>query len=106
VIVAITRVSPPETPPPGDGSVQAIDAGWERLGYDVADDFTLSGLCNCGYEAEEAAGLRPAWSPELNHHGLFGDPRAALRFCSLTDARVPEHAPFFVYGLYRVGEPG
>ena len=70
------------------------------LGYDVADDSLTSGLSNCGYLPDERAALRGTWSDRLNHHHLFPEPQDALEFCAVTDNRVPEHAPFFVYGLY------
>jgi hypothetical protein len=78
------------------------DSGWQRLGFDVADGSQLSGLSNCGYLAEEAEHLRVDWTPRLNESHLFDDPDLAMEFCALTDARVPSHAPFYVYGLYLV----
>lgn len=73
----------------------------EFLGYDVGDAGLLSGLMNCGYD-EEAAELRERFARHLNHHHLFYDRERALHFARLTNERVPEHAPFFVYGLYRL----
>ena len=75
---------------------------WAFLGFDVADG-DISGLCNCGYSPDEVVSLRPIWRPRLNEHGLFRDLDDALAFRKLTDKRVPEHAPFFVYGLWMVG---
>ena len=74
---------------------------WELLGYDVSDEWMLSGLSNCGY-GEEAESLRPLWAPHLNEHHLFDDFEKAAEFEALTDARVEEHAPFFVYGIYSI----
>lgn len=71
------------------------------LGYDVADSFLTSGLMNCGY-ANEAAELRERWARHLNLHHLFSERARALHFCRITNERIPEHAPFFVYGLYRL----
>jgi hypothetical protein len=76
-------------------------AGWTTLGFDVADDSFVSGLNNCGYEADERIGLTAAWGSNLNHHGLLTGLDAARRFAGLTDARVPEHAPFLVFELRR-----
>ncbi len=70
------------------------------LGYDIADDVFLSGLSNCGYTEEETAMLRSTWAARLNRFHLFDQLDAASEFKALTDARVPEHAPFFVFGLY------
>ena len=75
---------------------------WVFLGFDVADGST-SGLSNCGYDASEARILRPVWGPRLNKHGLFVDIADALSFRQLTNERVPEHAPFYVYGIWVVG---
>jgi hypothetical protein len=77
---------------------------WQRLGFDVADGSLLSGLTNCGYQMEEAPALRAQWGPRLNQSHLFDTVDDALQFGSLTDARVPAHAPFRVYGLYLVDE--
>ena len=77
-------------------------SGWQLLGYDVGDRWLLSGLCNCGWEPGE---IRPpaAWSAAaLNEHHLFRDPDPAFGFAEITSLRVPEHAPFFVYSLYRL----
>jgi hypothetical protein len=85
-------------PAPGGGST----AEWMLLGFDVADSGFLSGLSNCGYSAEERPALREQWAPLLNDHHLFAEPIPAFAFRALTDARVPEHAPFFVYGLHLI----
>jgi hypothetical protein len=77
----------------------AIQPSWQFLGFDVADG-SISGLCNCGFENDEAAVLRPTWAPRLNDHGLLRDAADAFAFRDLTNTRVPEHAPFFVYGLW------
>jgi hypothetical protein len=81
----------------------AAKPGWTFLGFDVADGCT-SGLSNCGYEADAGlASLRAKWTTRVNAHGLFADLSDALAFRTLTDQRVPEHAPFRVYGLWTVG---
>jgi hypothetical protein len=80
----------------------ATAAEWSLLGFDVADGSLLSGLMNCGYDAAEVDDLRVRWGRRLNDHGLFGSIGDALAFRAVTDARVPEHAPFFVYGLYLI----
>ncbi len=73
---------------------------WTLLGFDVADAGLVSGLSNCGYDQAEIAALRSSWATHLNEHHLFTDVRRAFSFRDLSDPRVPEHAPFFVYGLY------
>lgn len=75
---------------------------WDLLGYDVADRWLLSGLANCGYDDSEIDRLRDRWAPLLNARHLFADATVAFAFRELTNARVTEHAPFFVYALYRL----
>ena len=90
----------PETSPdaPGDG--------WSILGFDVADGMLFSGLSNCGYEPSERAIFRRDWAAELNENHLFQSLAAARAFRDATDARVPEHAPFFVYCLLKIPDVG
>ncbi len=110
IIVAITLIAEKVAPgreaapilPDGRTASPEPDPAWRRLGYDVADGSPISGLMNCGYTPDEVFALRGEWAARLNEHHLFDDPQHALNFASLTDARVPEHAPFFVYGLYLV----
>jgi hypothetical protein len=77
-----------------------LDPSWSFLGYDVAGDVELSGLSNCGYDGEGVDALRTTWSPRLNEHGLIENLDDALELRTITDARVPEHAPFGVIGLW------
>ncbi len=81
---------------------EAVSTDWTLLGFDVADAGFISGLSNCGYTPEEAAGLRATWASSLNAHHLFDDLEKALAFREMTEARVSEHAPFFVYALRRI----
>jgi hypothetical protein len=82
-------------------AVRSVDT----QGYDVADYWMLSGLTNCGYkpeEEEEAASPAPVWGPRLNDWHLFADPDDAETFADVMDKRVPEHAPFYAFGLYQL----
>jgi hypothetical protein len=96
--------------PPGVGGPYLLEPAepeqpeksWDLLGYDVADGGWFSGLSNCGYTLEDTDRLREMWGPKLNEHHLFRDHRAAFAFVEVTNARVPEHAPFHVYSLYRL----
>jgi hypothetical protein len=72
------------------------------LGFDVADGSMTSGLSNCGYSGAERASLARRWSQSLNDNHLFIRAEEAFAFRDLTNRRVVEHAPFFVYGLYVV----
>ncbi len=76
-------------------------AFFDFLGYDVADEWQTSGLMNCGYLPEEIEALQK-FAPKLNEHHLFEFVDDALSFKSVSDMRVPEHAPFYVYGLYKM----
>jgi hypothetical protein len=95
VLVAATALSEDEAAPAP--SVQG-----ELLGYDVADSALISGVSNCGYSSVEADELRLTWSWLLNEYHLFEIPETAFDFRWVADKRVPEHAPFYVYGLYRM----
>lgn len=78
-----------------------VEEETERLGYDVADEVMTSGLSNCGYSDREKERIRSTWAGRINAFHLFDDADLALEFRALTEARVPEHAPFFVFGVYR-----
>lgn len=82
-----------------------VQPGWEIVGFDVADG-TFSGLSNCGYDMDELSVLRPVWASRLNEHGLFSEIADALSYRRLTDERVPEHAPFYVFGIWIVALDG
>ncbi|WP_257460217.1 hypothetical protein [Archangium lipolyticum] len=80
--------------------------GWRFLGFDVGDGGLISGLGNCGYTEPEAPELRRQWAGRLNEHHLLGELEQALAFRELSDRRVPEHAPFFVWGLWLIDAVG
>lgn len=79
-----------------------IQEGWVFLGYDVADRSLLSGLSNCGYTASQVTQFREAFGRYLNDYHLFESLDMALQFKEVSDVRVKEHAPFYVYGLWRI----
>jgi hypothetical protein len=99
--VAITAWTGPGEPEPPD-DLGAPDPAWQRLGYDVCEEFFPSGLSNCGYDAEEAEGWRQDWGPALDEHHLFHDLPTAFAFRDATARRVAEHGPFAVMGLYKL----
>lgn len=80
----------------------AVPAGADILGFDVATPAPISGLCNCAYDLSEVHRLRAEWGPKLNVHGLLKSVDDAMRFREMTNKRVPEHAPFYVYKLFGV----
>jgi hypothetical protein len=102
VVVRITELGEDEEaqegPDPDGPGVERYDL----LGYDVADYDLLGGLTNCGYEPQEAASLAPVWTPLLNEWHLFDNPDDAVSYAEVTARRVPEHAPFFGYGIYQL----
>ena len=102
VVVRITAFGEDEQTP---GSPEPITSGSERydlIGYDVADYDLLGGLTNCGYTPDEAASLAPVWAPLLNEWHLFANPEDAMAYADITERRVPEHAPFYGYGMYQL----
>ena len=103
-VVAVRITAFPEDEPPPESLDPAGPAvvRYDLLGYDVADYWQLSGLTNCGYSPEEAASLAPVWAPLLNEWHLFGNPDDAEAYADVTDKRVPEHAPFYAYGIYQL----
>jgi hypothetical protein len=79
-----------------------VPEGSTFLGYDVADAGFWSGLSNCGYTQEELDQLRPEWSKKINDFGLLESEEDALAFKDISDQRVPEHAPFWVFRLHQL----
>ncbi len=78
-------------------------SSWQFLGYDVADGSLLSGLSNCGYGTEEEIqSYRERFGGHLNEYHLLKDLDPAVEFRQLTNERIPEHSPFFVYALWLV----
>lgn len=78
-----------------------VRRGVERLGYDVADETMTSALMNCGFTGADAGTAAASWGARLNERHLFRSVEDALAFRAEAELRIPEHAPFFVYGLYR-----
>jgi hypothetical protein len=101
--VRITALEEDGPAPEDAGAIGPASGRYDLLGYDVADYDLLGGLTNCGYTPGEAASLAPVWVPRLNKWHLFGNPGDATAFADVTARRVPEHAPFFAYGIYQLG---
>jgi hypothetical protein len=102
VAVRITAFGEDEPTPESLDPIGPAAERYDLLGYDVADYWQLSGLTNCGYSPEEAASLAPVWAPRLNQWHLFDDPDDAEAYADVTEKRVPEHAPFYAYGIYQL----
>lgn len=89
----------------GLASPNTVDKSWEFLGYDVADTGFTSAISNMGFTADDnLPKLRAQWGDTLNMHHLFNKTDDALRFKEFSNHRVPEHAPFFIYTLWRILE--
>lgn len=79
-----------------------LPADREFMGFDIADSTLVSGLTNCGYTPEEAKLNRDRYSSDLNSFHLFDTLNQASSYCFECNERVPEHAPFYVYGIYKI----
>jgi hypothetical protein len=71
---------------------------WASLGFDVADEYLLSGLMNCGYD-DEHPDAKARFASKLNKHHLFITKEDAEAFVGYSNDRVREHAPFFAYEI-------
>jgi len=100
--VRITALEEDEPAPESAGPTGPASGRYDLLGYDVADYDLLGGLTNCGYTPEEAASLAPVWAPRLNKWHLFDILGDATAFADVMEQRVPEHAPFYAYGIYQL----
>jgi hypothetical protein len=77
-----------------------ISGEFDRIGFDVADGSMLSGLSNCALNPDELREMRIRFGADVNDDGLFNSFDPAVSFKVACDELIPEHAPFFVYGLY------
>ncbi len=84
--------------------IQSRPGDWVFLGHDVCDFGWISGLSNCGSASSEMRQLSRGWKDRVNEFGLFPSAADAREYCGVTDRRVPEHAPFRVFALYRAPE--
>jgi hypothetical protein len=86
----------------GDATPSDCPSNSEFLGYDVGDASWISGLSNCEYTATERKRLEPIWRHRLNSFGLLSTLDDAAEFRKLSDDRVSEHAPFWIYGISKL----
>jgi len=85
---------------PHDNSL-IMPSGYSLVGYDIADQFFVSSLSNCGYGNNEGEGdARFEYASYVNDYGLFGALNDAIKFKSVSNISVKEHAPFYVYGVH------
>jgi hypothetical protein len=81
------------------------DPAWEFLGYDVCDEWLLSGLTDLAWgdgSPEEVQAIRQQYVPSLNEYNLFTSVDSAAAFIPLAEEGAPPHAPFFVFGLWLI----
>lgn len=71
-------------------------------GFDIADLSGISALSNCEYSPQEKERLARFWEARLNAFGLLATDDDAKEFRQLSNSRVPEHSPFWVFGIWRV----
>jgi hypothetical protein len=76
-----------------------IPRGWRVVGHDIADRDFVSGLSNCSYNERDRVSLS-GWAQKINEFGLIDDVELAQEFREISDARLPDHAPFFVYRIH------
>jgi len=87
----------------GNTTPASIDSRWSFAGYDIlTDQSLLSGLMNCDYDVSEQLEAAERWGDCLNEHHLFTDLEAARECRDWTSARVREHAPCMLCGLFLV----
>lgn len=74
-------------------------------GFDVADEWFISALTNCGLNPTERKDLQDKYLSTLNEFHLISTLEDARRFAADSDALIPEHAPFYPYEIMIVGFP-
>ncbi len=78
-----------------------LGSDWISMGFDVADRYLTGGLSNCGYDQETKKQAEATWGAHINEFGLFSSLDRAAAFRLYSDSRVSEHAPFFVFEIFR-----
>ncbi len=80
-----------------------LEMGAHFVGFDVCDDWFMSGLMNCGLETNALLRLREQFGPLINQFGLFDRAGEANDLGVVLDRLVAEHAPFGPVGLFIFG---
>lgn len=84
-------------------AVFAGNLNCKKLGYDVCDVTLLSGLLNCGYNPDDKENLA-GFALGLNEWHLFRESQLAEEFAVKSNARIAEHSPFGVFGVYALAD--
>lgn len=79
------------------------ELGLRLLGFDVADAWFYSAQSNCGF-GDSKQSLSQRFSHSINGYGLFDSQEEAAAFREGANVRIPDHAPFVVYGLWAAAE--
>ncbi len=83
------------------------DPSWALLGYDVCDEWLLSGLTDLAWgdgSPEEVQAICQKYLPSLNEYHLFTSVDSAAEFIPLAEEGARAHAPFFVFGLWLINQ--
>jgi hypothetical protein len=101
-----SRVARTNRQPPSIATPSVADPKWLLLGYDVASLGPISALSNCGFTPDTTVMevVKTQWGSQLNTFHLFNEYSQANEFKNYSNGRVPEHAPFFVYGIWLIRE--
>jgi hypothetical protein len=75
---------------------------WINIGHDVVDEGLISGLTNCSYRDSEKIRLLGEYKQHINGFHLFANEVGADAFRREANARLPEHAPFYVSTVFLV----
>ncbi len=87
----------------GTASPASPVPSWSFLGFDVADRFLQSGLANSVPSSRLGFNdLRRDFGHLLNRYHLFSDAGHGAACCEVINRLAPEHAPFFVFGIWSV----
>ena len=76
-------------------------SGWSLAGFDVADQWLVSAICNIGCSDDAKLLLRSRFQSELNDNCLFSRQEDAHGFAVGFSEVVPTHAPYFVFEIWR-----
>lgn len=68
--------------------------GLDLVGFDVCDDYLISGLSNFGLTEHERSSLQKKFGGSLNQFGLFKNIEDAEEFSLVMNKIAKEHAPF------------
>lgn len=79
---------------------QDLSPEWEFLGYDVADAWLFSALCNAGLGAD--AKIAGQWAGRINDQHLFNQEKDAVEFAHFAGSVLRTHCPFYIFGVYKI----